>query len=258
MTILLVRHAESAANFDHAVYDTTADHLIHLTDRGHEQATELGRFLKEWYANNPPQQDVRLWCSPYKRTMLTMEGLRREMADWPWNRDSRGQDVQYDERLREREWGPYSAYQYQEGSALQKENEFLHKYFNRIRNSEMGRYFVRPSGGESIADVALRLRSFFNDLYFDMNHGHKDHMIVMHGMAILAFVYAFTKIHPRFFDKEPIMGNTGVHLLDIDPATGRYADYGVIYDPSRNIYHLNKPEAPVRREDDGRKIPATN
>jgi len=248
MTILLVRHAESAANFDGKIYDTTADHMIHLTEKGQQQATELGHFLKDWYANNPPQKDVRAWCSPYKRTMLTLAGLKQTMDNWPWNKNKSGLDVQYDDRLRERAWGLYSHYHYEQGTLLQKENEFLHSHINRIRNTEMGRYFVRPLGGESMADVALRLHSFFHDLYFDMNNGNRDHMIVMHGMAILAFVYAFAKIHPFFFDEEPIMGNTGVRLLDINPATGLYADYGIIYDPEANIYLLNKPEQPVFRD----------
>lgn len=131
---------------------------------------------------------------------------------------------------------------------MQKENEFLHTYYNRIRGTEMGRYFVRSHGGESVADVVERLRSFFGDLYFDIGNGNKDHMIVMHGMAILAFVYGFNKIHPRLFDDEPIMGNTGVRLLDINPATNRYDDYGVIYDPKENVYITNKPAHPVQRD----------
>lgn len=249
MTILLVRHAESAANSDSKIYDTTADHLIHLTEKGQQQATALGEFLKNWYAHNPPQKDVRAWCSPYKRTMLTLAGLKKSMGeDWPWNKNKSGLDVQYDDRLREREWGPHSHHHYKEGTAFQKENEFLHTYYNRILQTEMGRYFVRPHAGESIADVAQRLHSFFHDLYFDINNGHKDHMIVMHAMSTLAFVYAFTKIHPIFFDEELLMGNTGVRLLDIDPTTGLYADYGVIYDPEANVYLLNKPERPVYRD----------
>lgn len=248
MTILLIRHAESAANFDGTVYDSMADHQIHLTEKGHEQSAALGQFLKDWYANNPPQKDVRLWCSPYKRTMLTLAGLKETIGDLAWNKNNYGDDVHFDDRLREREWGPYSHHHYKEGTALQKENEFMHKYFNRIRETEMGRYFVRPHGGESVADVAQRLHSFFHDLYFDINNGNKDHAIVMHGMAILAFVFAFTKIHPRLFDEEPVMGNTGVRLLDINPATGHYEDYGVIYDPWDNIYLTHKPAQPVQRD----------
>lgn len=248
MTILLIRHAESAANFDHSIYDNTPDHNIPLTEKGQQQARDAGIFLKDWYKNNPPKKEVRLWCSPYKRTLQTLMGFKETIGEWAWNKCGRGKDIHFDDRLREREWGHYSYQHYLEGTELQKQMPKIHSHYNMVRNSEMGRYYARPMGGESVADITDRLRSFFQDLYFDIQNGQKDHLIVMHGMSMLAFTYAFTKIHPRFLDDEELTGNTSIRLLDIDPETNRYMDYGIIYNPEKNIYRTEKPAKPIQRD----------
>ena len=249
MTILLVRHAESAGNMDDTVYDNVADQAIHLTEKGHQQAKDLGIFLKDWYAKNPPQKNIRLWCSPYKRTLLTLKEMKDSLIDhggeWVWDKCSRGRDIHFDDRLRERHWGLYRPAEYQQGGTVEKENPRLYRMYTNSRYAEMGRYFSRPFGGESMEDVANRLRSFFHDVYFDIGRGVKDHLVVTHGAAMISFAYAFTKQHPSFMQDETLIGNTGVRLLDMDPVTKRYQDYGVIYDPSRNIYVLDKPEKPI-------------
>jgi len=248
MTILLVRHAESAANFDHDIYDSTPDHLVPLTEKGQVQARNAGKFLKDWYANNPPKDKVRLWCSPYKRTTQTLMGMKETMGEWAWDKCGRGKDIHFDDRLREREWGPFSFHHYMEDTEFQKLHPDAHKHHNLVRNSEMGRYYARPMGGESVADITDRLRSFFQDLHFDIKNGKKDHLIVMHGMAMMAFIYAFTKIHPRFLDDEELPDNTGIRLLDIDPVHERYMDYGMIYNPDHGIYLTEKPAQPIERD----------
>ena len=254
MTILLVRHAESAANVDHLVYGHTADHIIKLTEKGRQQAKDAGIFINDWFKNNPPKAPVRLWASPYIRTTQTALLLRAAAPDVRWDNCSRGNDIHFDDRLREREWGAhqYADYALEEegfgsGFMLQNDPQY-HAHYHRVRGSEQGRYFARPKGGESAADIALRLRSFFHDLYFDIGRGVTEHVIVLHGMSMLAFVYAFTKVHPMFFDAEPMGNNTAVRLLDKDPKTGRYADYGFVYEPAHNVYLLNRPDTPIVRD----------
>ena len=250
MTILLVRHAESKANVDHKVYGEVADHTIPLSDKGREQAKNVGVYINDFYKNNPSKSKVRLWSSPYIRTTQTTLILRDHAPDVKWDFSARGVDIHFDERLREREWGAHQYADYMEGgSNVMKEHDpHYHAHFFRTWETPQGRYFMRPKGGESAADIATRLRSFFHDLYFDINRGITDHVIVMHGMSMLAFVYAFTKTHPLFFNDEEIGANTCVRLLDKDPKTDRYADYGFIYDPDKNVYLLNKPEAPIFRD----------
>lgn len=248
MTILLIRHAESQSNADERLVDEIADHAMALTPRGQEQAAALGAFLKDWYHANPPQGKVRLWCSPYQRTLQTVKGMRVAMDDWTWDICGRGRDIHFDDRLREKDWGYYRVSEYKKGSRLEKEEPFLFAHYRRVRKAPMGRYFSRPLGGESMADVADRLRSFFHDLYFDIGRGVTDHLIVTHGAAMISFVYAFTKVHPIFADNEFAAANTSVRLLDIDPRTGRYADYGYIYEPDQNIYLTARPPFPFERD----------
>lgn len=250
MTILLVRHAESAANVDHTIYGNTADHTIKLTPRGREQAKAVGVFVNDFYKNNPPQSPVRLWASPYIRTTETTLLLRENAPDIKWDSCGRGNDIHFDDRLREREWGAHQYMDYKKdgGNNFMLENDpQYYAHFHRVWDAPQGRYFFRPKGGESVADITTRLRSFFQDLHFDISRGITDHVIVMHGMSMLAFAYAFTKTHPLFFDDEEIGDNTCVRLLDKDPKTQRYADYGYIYNPQQNVYLLDKPEKPIMR-----------
>ena len=244
MTILLVRHAESEGNVCESIFDTKPDHAIHLSEKGEKQARDLGIFLKEFYEHNPPKNKIRLWCSPYRRTMLTMKGMKETMGEWAWDKCSRGKDIQFDDRLRERSHGIYPWGEYKEGTKLHKEKPELHKHFRLTRDTEMGRYFAQPYGGESTADVVNRMQTLFNDIHFDIQRGVTDHLIVTHATAMQAFVFGFTKIHPQFLDDDMMADNTGVRLLDIDPQPNRYADYGLIYNPETNIYLLDKPGKP--------------
>lgn len=251
MAILLIRHAESSANADHNVYNEMADHTIRLTDKGLNQAKEVGVFINDFFRENPAKRPVRLWCSPYVRTTQTMLVMRDNAPDVTWDVSSGGRDVHFDERLREREWGAFQFHDYKkEGGSnrMLEEDPFYHAHFFRVWDAPQGRYFFRPKGGESVADVAERQRSFFRDLYFDIDRGVTDHVIVMHGLSMMAFTYAFTKAHPIFFDGEELGGNTCVRLLDKNPKTGHYNDYGFIYEPDRNLYLLNKPQQPILRD----------
>lgn len=247
MTILLVRHAQSEGNVSSDVLATSPDHVTKLTELGRQQAHDLGLFLKDYYHANPPKNKVRLWCSPYARTTETLLGMREAMGEWAWNKCSRGQDIQFDERLREREWGFFQHADYKNGGKIEENHAPQYHYFKRTIAQPMGWYYVRPYGGESVVDIIARMRGLFADLHFDIENGVTDHLIVTHAMATLAFIYGFTKAHPSHFDKEILGGNTAVRLLDKDPATGKYADYGAIYDPEKNICILTPPKQPILR-----------
>jgi broad specificity phosphatase PhoE len=244
MSILLVRHGESTANIDHTEYRSKPDHAIQLTPRGVTQAAEAGAFISEWYKNNPPKGKVRLWSSPYLRATQTAIGIRENTPGIEWDGGGLDHDIHFDARLREREWGPDFAQAYHDdGEMLETDPEYYHHY-RRTRHTRQGRYFVKPRHGESIADVALRLYSFIHDLHFDISRGITEHIVVAHGVTILAFLQAMTKLHPGFIDEEPLGDNTAIRLLDED-AKGRIVNYGFIYEPLENIYLLNKPDKPV-------------
>lgn len=246
MTILLVRHAESTGNVDSNAYRTTPDHMIALTDRGHEQAKAAGLFLKDWLAAHPPQNPPRLWCSPYVRTRQTLDGMRAAMGARAWNICGRGMDVQIDDRLRERNWGYFTYRDYMEDSAAMDETHALQREaFHRTLKTPGGMYYAQPYGGDSVADIVDRMRTLFLDIHHDIQNGVTDHIIVTHARAIHAFLIGFTKLPPEYADHSKLVGNTGIHLVDKDPTTNRYTDFGVIYEPDAGVRLLERPANPV-------------
>lgn len=247
MTIFLVRHGESITNISDEAIRSIPDHMVPLTDTGRIKAQELGRYLREYFTANPPQNTLRLWCSPYLRTTQTMLLMREAMGNWPWDVSSRNQDIQFDERLREREWGAYKRVDYQDGGLVQQQHPYEYNHFMRTTMAPMGWYYARPINGESVADIITRLRSLFADIHYDCQRGITDHVIVTHAMTMKAFAFALTKAHPAHFDREKLIGNTGVRLLAKEPSTNLYADYGTIYELQNNIRLLTPPALPVTR-----------
>jgi probable phosphoglycerate mutase len=142
-----VRHGESVANAAFAEAERTGsvnavvdgpDHAVPLTPLGRRQSVALGRRL----AALPPGQAPGLaLCSPFARARQTLLALDRTFA--------RG--VGYDERLRDRDMGVLELLT---ARAVREHHPGEH-----ARRAVLGELYYRPPGGESLADVALRLRS---------------------------------------------------------------------------------------------------
>jgi broad specificity phosphatase PhoE len=176
MELIAVRHGQSTANVafpradaagseDSGLTGTDAD--VDLTDLGREQSVQLG----VWLAERPPDVVV---TSPYKRaretTRLALEQL--STPDRPI--------VRADERLRDRELGILEM--------------MTRAAINRVypdeqrRRSWLGEFRYRPAGGECMADVALRVRSFLADA----QHRYADQrvLVVAHDAPIAMLRYA--------------------------------------------------------------------
>jgi 2,3-bisphosphoglycerate-dependent phosphoglycerate mutase len=142
-----VRHGESIANAAFAEAERTGavntvvdgpDHAVPLTPLGRRQSVVLGRRL----AALPPGEAPELvLCSPYARARQTLLALGERFA--------RG--VRYDERLRDRDMGALDL--------LTARTVGERHAGERARRGHLGELSYRPPGGESLADVALRLRS---------------------------------------------------------------------------------------------------
>jgi len=147
MELILVRHGESTGNVarraalraDAEVIDIPErDPDVPLSEHGREQARLLGRFLAE---HGPPDLVV---SSPYLRALETA-------------RIATGRtEVRVDERLRDRDMGAFYRL-----TPKGVRNRFPEEW---RRQEELGKFYFRPPGGESWADLALRLRSFLRDL----------------------------------------------------------------------------------------------
>lgn len=150
-TLWLVRHGESVGN----VLATRAeaeglqriplglrDSDVPLSPTGEEQAAALGSWLAEHRA-----EIGMYWVSPYFRARQTLAIALGEHAAV----------VGVDERIRDRELGVLDRLTTRGVARLYPEEA--------ERRRHLGKYYHRPPGGESWADVALRLRSFLGDLF---------------------------------------------------------------------------------------------
>lgn len=244
MAIFLIRHAKSAGNEDEKVHAQMGDHAIPLTTLGLRQADAVGAFIQNYISMNLPADEiVRLWASTYKRTTQTAKGLLSNAPNVNWDDNRQGGKIFYDARLREREFGYFDGLNDIE-IAEQHPIQWAHMQKTKLEN---GKYYAKTYGGENAANVSDRLATFKETLWRDIHKGIKHHVIVNHGYTQRVFVNMFLHLHPDHFEEETNPDNTEVRLLDIDPMTGRYADYGTIYTPSEGgsgILLLNKPETP--------------
>ena len=152
--LILVRHGESEGNTVAAAAEDAGDLRIAvpardadvvLSDLGRSQAASLGRRLATLEGDDRP--DV-LWVSTYRRARETAEiALAAAGLELP---------QRVDDRLRDRELGILDTLT-SHGVAQLHPDEAERRRF-------LGKYYYRPPGGESWADVALRLRSVLADL----------------------------------------------------------------------------------------------
>jgi broad specificity phosphatase PhoE len=182
--LLLVRHGESEGNVAATLAHETGAHVIpvpardadvELSETGREQALALGRLL----AGYPDESRAVVWSSPYLRARQTAE-LAVTAGGWQTT-------VLVDERLRDRELGILDMLTSLGVEArLPEEAE---------RRRWLGKFYYRPPGGESWADVALRLRSLLTDL--DRRHPGQSVMLVCHDAVILLIRYILEGLTER-------------------------------------------------------------
>lgn len=174
--LILIRHGESAGNVaaTHAGQSGAErididwrDPDVPLSPTGERQAEALGR----WFAGLPEaERPESVWCSPYLRARQTTE-----LAGLPAATGSMRQD----ERLRDRELGILDLLT-SAGVAARYPEEAK-------RRAWLGKFVYRPPGGESWADVALRLRSVLRDL--DDEEDGKRVAVVCHDAVIMLIRY---------------------------------------------------------------------
>jgi broad specificity phosphatase PhoE len=174
--LMLVRHGESQGNVAATLAHQAGAHIIQvpardadveLSDTGREQSMALGRLLADF----PDESRAVVWSSPYIRARQTAE-LAVTTGGWRT-------PVLTDERLRDRELGILDML-----TSLGVEARFPEE---AQRRRWLGKFYYRPPGGESWADVVLRLRSLLTDL--DRRHPGGSVMLVCHDAVILLIRY---------------------------------------------------------------------
>jgi len=179
----LVRHGESEGNVANDTARRTGaarleidvnDVQIPLSDTGVDQARALGRWFRDVAADERPTRAV---ISPYVRAQQTAELVIAEA----------GLDdvsVICDERLRDREQGVLDRLT---GAGFRE--QFPDE---SARRDHVGKFWYRPTGGESWADVAARMRAVLLELRLTMP-GERI-LVVSHDVPILIARYILDRL----------------------------------------------------------------
>jgi broad specificity phosphatase PhoE len=175
----LVRHGESVANVAASRAEREGleridmdirDADVPLSPTGREQASALAR----WWSAHEGSIDV-CWVSPYRRARETLEIARGESSANP--------PTAVDERLRDRELGILDLLTRHGVTVLHPEEA--------ERRRHLGKFYHRPPGGESWADVALRLRSFVADALPGSSGGG---LVVAHDAVVMLALYVLLQL----------------------------------------------------------------
>lgn len=175
--LILVRHGQSEGNVAAEAADRDELHKIDvpardpdvvLSETGRRQAEAVGHWLRELPEDKRPQV---VWTSPYRRA--------RETAEIALETSGLHLDFRVDERLRDRDMGITDMLT---GAGIRDRHPE-----EAERRAWIGKFYYRPPGGESWADVAFRVRSLLNEL---MTMEREERILITgHDVVILLFCY---------------------------------------------------------------------
>jgi len=177
--LTLVRHAESVGNLARVTAESNGEELIDIAHRdmdvplsptGELQARALGRWIA---ARGRP---TAVYASPYVRAAETAR-LACEAADVV-------EPTQFDERLREREFGMLDRLT---RAGIEARFPAEAESYRRV-----GKFYYRPPGGESWCDVALRVRSMLDTM--GREHAGGELLVVTHEVVVMVFRYVLERL----------------------------------------------------------------
>jgi broad specificity phosphatase PhoE len=209
--LYLVRHGQSQGNVARDAADEAGLHEIAinvrdvdvpLSELGIRQAEAAGR----WFASLPRDERPEvILSSPYVRAKQTAEIICKQdaLAGGPTR-------TIVDERLREREFGIFDRL-----TTVGIRERFPDEAAHRRR---LGKFYHRPPGGESWADVILRLRSMLNTI--NLHYCDKRVLIVCHQVVVLCFRYILEELDEETIlkiDRQGEVLNCGIAAYDFEP-----------------------------------------
>ena len=184
--LILIRHGESMGNAAAAAANAAQAEVIAIDQRdadvplspvGLQQAEALGIGLRAALSG---ERATMIWSSPYVRAVQT--------AEVALNAGGLSLPIAVDERLRDRELGVLDLL-----TTIGVANRFA---LEAERRRWLGKFYHRPPGGESWADVALRIRSFLRDLD-DAPDGSRASRRCATTRLVLLFRYVCERLNER-------------------------------------------------------------
>ena len=238
----IVRHGQSAGNVardladeaGHAVIDIPLrDMDVPLSELGHQQARAVGH----WFASLPEDERPEvLLSSPYVRARQTAKAICEAGGVTGW-----AKPPIVDERLREREFGIFDRL-----TTAGIRDKFPEQAEHRAL---LGKFYHRPPGGESWADVILRLRGALDTV--SLHHADKRVLIVCHQVVVLCLRYILEEMDEAgilAIDKQGAVLNCGVCEYAFEP------DDAAQCEPKLVAYNFAAPlieeHAPITSEPD--------
>ena len=207
----LVRHGQSQGNVARdaaheaglAVIELDLrDVDVPLSELGHQQAEATGR----WFAALPEDQKPEvILASPYIRAKQTAEAICKAGG-----LAGGAQATILDERLREREFGVFDGL-----TTLGIRDKYPVEAEHRAL---LGKFYHRAPGGESWADVILRLRGALDTV--SLHHADKWVLIVCHQVVVLCLRYILEEMDEAAvlaIDNEGAVLNCGVCEYEFEP-----------------------------------------
>ena len=209
----LVRHGQSQGNVARDAADEAGLHEIDirvrdvdvpLSELGHQQASSTGH----WFAALPVEERPEvILSSPYLRARQTAEAI---CGAGGLSGPSR---LVIDERLREREFGIFDRL-----TRVGIQQKFPEEAAHRTK---LGKFYHRPPGGESWADVILRLRSAMNTI--NLHYCDRRVLIVCHQVVVLCMRYILEELTEEqilAIDKQSEILNCGIVRYDFESKEG--------------------------------------
>lgn len=215
--LVLVRHGHSEGNLafesskagDHSLFTQEfrekPGSRWRLTTEGRNQAKTAGK----WISENISKKFDKYYVSPYARTRETAGLLGLTDAQWLMS-----------QRLRERDWGDITSMPTQES--------ITHYPLNALVR-QTDKLYWRPPGGESIADVRLRVRDLLGTLFRECD-GQRV-VVVTHGEFIIAaraeleYITDEQWIASTLNPSHKIYNAQVIHYTRLNPNTGETIPY---------------------------------
>jgi 2,3-bisphosphoglycerate-dependent phosphoglycerate mutase len=246
-SLWLVRHGESAGNVARDAAEAAGLPMIDVAHRdmdvplsalGEEQATVLGRWLATLPEDERPTHTI---ASPYVRAQTTARRIL-EASGCPPDQI----DIEVDERLREREFGILDR--------LTKAGIEERHPEQAAARAFLGKFYHRPPGGESWADVGLRLRSVLDSI--GRQYAGERLLVVTHQVVITVFRYLLERLSEEqvlAIDRAEELANCSVTAFELDPTIGRHGGMKLVR--WNDVSPLRAVGEPVTREPDARVDP---